>query len=225
MANQFYVRKRGRVTGPFELEEVLKLKHQGRLTRVHELSRDQVEWTPAFEVDEVFRAYVELPDENNKYFAKEPQPTKSKVSSGGTEWYYVFDGDRLGPVSTDELAALVSKGEIKSDTLVWSTELADWSPVSSVPNLSKSLKKEPNAKNKAKKTAAEIQADLDNVCMGCGANMHPSASRCASCGKKKPTGKNNKRWIYISSALLMLLVILLVIGVVVAMQMNSLPGG
>ena len=220
MAAQFYVRKRGRVTGPFELAEVLKLKDQGRLTRVHELSRDQVEWTPAFEVDEVFRAFVELPDEGNKYMVKEPAAAKSNSASGEMEWYYVFDGDRLGPVSTEKLAALVNDSEIKADTLVWSTELADWSPASSVSHLSKLLKKEFRSKQSPKIDTKS--KSTSGTCKGCGANLNSSATRCASCGKK--VGGKGKRWLLVSIALLVLLMILLGIAAVVIMQqMPDIP--
>lgn len=40
-------------------------------------------------------------------------------------WYYANSGKQIGPVSFDEIAALVSKGSVKPDTKVWSGQ-GDW---------------------------------------------------------------------------------------------------
>jgi hypothetical protein len=47
---RFYVRLRGRITGPFQQEELRKLFDRGRISRVHELSNDRVNWVSAGEL-------------------------------------------------------------------------------------------------------------------------------------------------------------------------------
>lgn len=48
------------------------------------------------------------------------------------QWYYALNGQRLGPVSQDELAKMVTEGVIKGDTLVWSQGMTDWVPYAKV---------------------------------------------------------------------------------------------
>lgn len=45
-----------------------------------------------------------------------------------TQWYYVRDGQRIGPRPREELAALIATGLIDSGTLVWSTGISNWMP-------------------------------------------------------------------------------------------------
>ena len=44
-----YVRYRGRVAGPFGLEELRTMRRAGRLTRLHEVSPDRTAWMPAMQ--------------------------------------------------------------------------------------------------------------------------------------------------------------------------------
>ena len=41
-------------------------------------------------------------------------------------WHYMKNGAQAGPVSTDELKALLASGTIKADTLVWREGLPGW---------------------------------------------------------------------------------------------------
>jgi len=41
-------------------------------------------------------------------------------------WYYMKNGAQTGPISTDELKALIASGAVKADTLVWREGLAAW---------------------------------------------------------------------------------------------------
>ena len=45
-------------------------------------------------------------------------------------WYYVEDGNRVGPVPESNLAGLVAAGVICDETLVWFDGLGDWIPYS-----------------------------------------------------------------------------------------------
>lgn len=48
------------------------------------------------------------------------------------QWYYSKDRtDRKGPVSTDELKAMLANGELAPADLIWKEGLPDWAPLSS----------------------------------------------------------------------------------------------
>jgi len=50
-------------------------------------------------------------------------------------WYFAVGGNRQGPISEDQLRANVASGEIRADTLVWNSGMADWGKASDVPGL------------------------------------------------------------------------------------------
>lgn len=48
-----------------------------------------------------------------------------------TQWHYAADGQRFGPVSTEEIAGLVRQGTLNGQSLVWSPAMAEWQPLAS----------------------------------------------------------------------------------------------
>ena len=51
-------------------------------------------------------------------------------------WYYSKDRtERQGPVSTEQLRALIRQGAVAPDTLVWAEGMTDWIAASSTPEL------------------------------------------------------------------------------------------
>ena len=51
------------------------------------------------------------------------------------KWYYSKQGAQVGPIDQEELVAKISSGEIYQSDMVWREGMADWLPVSKVPEL------------------------------------------------------------------------------------------
>jgi hypothetical protein len=51
------------------------------------------------------------------------------------EWYFVENGQQRGPVPTDELKGMVRTGRLRGQDLVWNESLAEWTPVSRLPEV------------------------------------------------------------------------------------------
>jgi hypothetical protein len=50
-------------------------------------------------------------------------------------WYYAANGQRVGPVTFDQLRRLTTSGQIAANDLVWTEGMADWQPASGIPSL------------------------------------------------------------------------------------------
>jgi hypothetical protein len=61
------------------------------------------------------------------------------------QWYYSKGGEQKGPVEQQELQRLCSNGEVKSSDLVWRDGMANWQPVSQVPELAAVASAQPQA--------------------------------------------------------------------------------
>ena len=48
-------------------------------------------------------------------------------------WHYMKNGAQTGPISTDELKALIASGAVKTDTMVWREGMAAWAAASTQP--------------------------------------------------------------------------------------------
>lgn len=51
------------------------------------------------------------------------------------QWFYSDGEDRYGPISLEDLIALLAKNSISFDTLVWNSILKDWQPLRSTPEI------------------------------------------------------------------------------------------
>ena len=49
------------------------------------------------------------------------------------DWFYGKDGTQHGPVSDQEIGGLIQSGQIDGTTIIWREGMADWLPVSQVP--------------------------------------------------------------------------------------------
>jgi predicted Zn finger-like uncharacterized protein len=47
-----------------------------------------------------------------------------------TEWFYILDGQRVGPVSESELKTLIGQSKLNSKSIIWKKGFSDWLPIS-----------------------------------------------------------------------------------------------
>src|SRR5258706_16436401 len=52
--DQWHVRIRGRVMGPFSMQQLLEMKNRGQLLSFHEISADRENWKTAGTVSQIF---------------------------------------------------------------------------------------------------------------------------------------------------------------------------
>jgi hypothetical protein len=112
----YFVRFRGRVSGPFTLERLRGMAYAGQVSPIHEVSEDRATWAPATDVPGLLPS---APD----------QPASAPVETRPPEdrWYYIgADENRTGPIGRRELIDLYDAGQIGSDTAVWTKGMAEW---------------------------------------------------------------------------------------------------
>lgn len=132
MDQQFFVRIRGRVQGPYDAEKLRSLVRRGQLSRMHEVSNDKVAWRQAADFPELFST-------------PEPRSASPRNATVGVdaiagesdgeiplqddkEWYYAKNNIQNGPVTFDHLKALTQAGAVLGDDLVWKTGMVEWKP-------------------------------------------------------------------------------------------------
>jgi len=157
MSDSFYFRVRGEVKGPFSREQIVSLIRKKRLGRHHELSTDAVVWTRAGEVEGLFESIAPVRDEPEAGYAvaipdndskQEPSGTQrspqSNSSSDGEddEWHYAKGRNTLGPISSNELRAMLATGRLLGSDRVWNSSLADWVPAEDLPQFMGSVRED-----------------------------------------------------------------------------------
>jgi hypothetical protein len=131
MSKTFYIRFRGKVQGPFDKEKLRALAKRGQFSRAHEISENQIDWTSAQSVRDIFSS---ASSRSRKGSTNEtPTDTRRKAP----EWYYVEDSEEVGPVSTGQLTEMIAEGRLSTDTLVWANGMKSWAPASSLTTFSR----------------------------------------------------------------------------------------
>lgn len=141
-ATSYYVKIRGRTLGPFTPERLRQMAQQGQLSRINLISNDGQEWVKAGEFPAFFDG-VSL--QARSVAAPIADPGTAPVSSNDVssqpkaEWHYAIGSEQHGPVTFGHIRGLVANGTLAAGELVWKEGMADWEPVSSVPELASGL--------------------------------------------------------------------------------------
>lgn len=132
MEDRLYVRIRGRVQGPFEIERLQALVRRGQVSRMHEVSADQSNWRPAGDHPELFQPHQR--DESVSAH-RSTSEDEGEFATGGEDatWYYAKDGEQHGPVTLKNLRVLASQGIVDASDLVWTDGMSEWLPAIQTP--------------------------------------------------------------------------------------------
>ena len=109
----FYLRFKGRITGPLDWKSLQNRLQQGSLSG-YEISTDGRTWKPVAE------------------FFNMPSNVNSPTEVG--RWHYQqHDGSQCGPLSLAVMQNLIEQGDIVRSTLIWENGLSDWTRAEFVP--------------------------------------------------------------------------------------------
>jgi len=105
------------------------LRDRGQLAQFHEVSRDKQTWVGAATLNELFA------DRFGSVSSGEVHGSKNALSTANLtqEWFYKSATGTPGPLRADQIAALVTSGQILADTLVWKEGLPCWLALRDVP--------------------------------------------------------------------------------------------
>lgn len=137
---KWYVRVRGKVMGPFDLQQLRSLRARGRFGRFHEVSADRKTWQPASTLTELFSAptAATAPSEQQDSGPVEDESEAPLIEIHDEvpdTWYYNKDGNTVGPVDTDALRRLATTGGMGPNDQVWREGTENWVPAATVPGL------------------------------------------------------------------------------------------
>jgi hypothetical protein len=163
---QFYVRIRGRVQGPYEADKLRALVRRGQLSRMHEVSNDRVVWKQAADFPDLFST----PDMRSvNHDAEAPHAGASAAGAptdhgeiplqDNKEWYYAKNNVQNGPVTFDHLKALTQAGAVVGEDLVWKDGMTEWKPAWQIQGLQTIPLMTGNV-TRSSSAAGEINSDL-----------------------------------------------------------------
>ncbi len=146
MSDQYYLRVRGSVVGPFREDQVRQLVQRGKLGRFHEISVDRSTWRRLESFPHLLPHADALPTSSSDTPAQPPASGDSASAAQqrstlqtarpvpARAWCYAQqDGTQCGPEDESVLAALISSGQLSPTTLVWTAGMQRWVAVEESP--------------------------------------------------------------------------------------------
>jgi GYF domain 2 len=141
----YFVRVRGKIHGPFDIEKLKKLHSRGQFSRAHEVSQDKRSWQPAGTLRELFAT----PDPplhqpgDNVFLPADVEGEDTALHAGGppdsTKWWYNAGDERHGPVSLMDLRQMVLNRQVTPHDPVWKEGFEDWVPIANQPEFQMQL--------------------------------------------------------------------------------------
>lgn len=136
MSDSYYIRIRGRVQGPFDDEKLQSLVKRGQFSRMHEISPDGIQWSPASTHPQLFAGNPARKAAEKAIPVQQATSTPSaKVTAPPPDWYYTVNGERHGPVSWEVLQSHANTRRFSARDLVWNGTMPDWLPAGHVDGL------------------------------------------------------------------------------------------
>ena len=167
----YFVRTRGRVSGPFDRTMLIKMVRRGTLATIDEVSKDREVWqsvstlswlvcveTPfssrSRESSQTTTApagpVAEVPDASHR------EPTSADLVSGVSDssptdpitegrYYLSREGEVIGPFAPTELVSMVTSGVLQPDDMIWHEGDNAFQPASQISELSGSWRRNPMA--------------------------------------------------------------------------------
>jgi hypothetical protein len=141
MADAFYVRVRGKISGPFDIASLQKLVRRGALSRIHEISSDRAAWNAAGQYEDLFPSAA-APSHQPVAVENSPAKPESDVpqisaatASSHILYFYTQRGSTVGPVPLSVLKTLAENGTLHRDDLVWRENADTGAPAAQMPAL------------------------------------------------------------------------------------------
>ncbi len=127
----WYVRAKGRTLGPFSWVQLESLRDRGQLAQFHEVSQDKRTWVHASTLSDLFG----FRSGSGPVSEADGPKTASPSAQSAQGWFYQNAAGTSGPISAEQITALVRGRQILADTPMWREGFPCWVPLSDVREL------------------------------------------------------------------------------------------
>ena len=119
----YFVRFRGRISGPIAPTELRKMAERGALSRFHELSLDQQAWSPAGGFHGLFPgegiAGAPVPIRGMESTVPIAPAARPGVAPAEPRYFYSRGAATIGPVNAQTLHGQIARGTLHATDPVW----------------------------------------------------------------------------------------------------------
>ena len=211
--DEYFIRRRGRVSGPFDYTVIEKMARSNKLYKTDELSIDQHNWVNAAQTDFFPNAPIRTNKTNTdkietsksvkQKIDNEPETesysllntnavkpgSNSPIPPMNKEWYYALSDQSFGPVSENELKMQFMMKSLSPSTKIWSAGMTDWIEARNYPSFALIIQNQNEEKPVAIPSNSSSGILQGKYCIGCGAIIAHEAVNCPKCGSPQGSSR------------------------------------
>lgn len=197
----FYIRFRGRTSGPYSRDDLARMVKRGQVTRMHQVSMDQAEWRRGSDVSDWLGEDGEVLTRDTSSLAFQAPATEPEHESNASDtmqneagmdsqnearWYLEVNQEQLGPLADSQVLSMLARGSINGSTLVWREGYSNWMSLDST-----ELPSEIRRPGGVNTRASSDRGNLFNkvYCQDCGELISANANACPHCGASRSNAR------------------------------------
>jgi len=114
----YFIRIRGKAFGPFDEEQLLNMKSQGKLGKTTEVSENKTDWQPAETLDFLYPQVSSGSSLTNQAYSTGGQVYSTQAEPA--DWNYSVNGtEGFGPVTVAAIEQMLRSGHLNGNSYVW----------------------------------------------------------------------------------------------------------
>ena len=117
----YFIRIRGKAFGPFDEEQLLNMKSQGKLGKATEVSENKTDWQPAESLDFLYpQTTTTSSGSTSQAYSTGGQVYSTQASPEPADWNYSVNGtEGFGPVTAAAIEQMLRSGHLNGNSYVW----------------------------------------------------------------------------------------------------------
>ncbi|MDR2441363.1 MAG: DUF805 domain-containing protein [Planctomycetaceae bacterium] len=159
----YYIQIRNKAFGPFNTEQLLEMKDNGKLGRLTYISENKIDWFTAENLEFLFSVPLQATQQNHTALHTSHTEQTESVTPEPVNWFYSLNGiNGYGPVTVSAITQMLKSGTLNAKSIVW---------------------------QEGQNEKASLVADL--FCLACGSLLSPASNVCQNCGSSVKSHRQN----------------------------------
>jgi uncharacterized membrane protein YhaH (DUF805 family) len=159
----YYIQIRNKAFGPFNTEQLLEMKDNGKLGRLTNISENKIDWFTAENLEFLFPVPLQTTQQDHTALHASHTEQTVSVTPEPANWFYSHNGvNGYGPVTVSAITQMIKSGTLNAKSIVW---------------------------QEGQNEKASLTADL--FCLVCGSPLLPASNVCPNCGLNVKSHRQN----------------------------------
>ncbi|MDR0336823.1 MAG: DUF805 domain-containing protein [Planctomycetaceae bacterium] len=176
----YYIQIRNKAFGPFDTEQLLEMKDNGKLGRSTHISENKIDWFAAENLEFLFPVSIPTTQSNHDSLRNSRDTKTETTIPEPANWFYSQNGENgYGPVTVSTINQMIKSGTLNAESMAWQ-EGQFARKLNELPQFLEQFNT--IQRYSAQSSNGETSLITDTFCSACGSQLLPNSNVCQNCG-------------------------------------------